>query len=54
MLVKLTLGVNFINVFTYEFFVQKFIQSQNVTRKNTFVRKTRVFIVDEIDGRWRL
>ncbi len=44
-------GVNFINIFTNQFFVQKFVQSQNVTRKKTFVQKTRAFIIDEIDGR---
>jgi len=37
--------------FTYEFFVQIFWQSQNVTRKMTFVRKICLFNVNEIDGR---
>ncbi len=41
-------GVNFINVFTYEFFVRKVIQSKNITRKKTFVKK-RAKNVDEID-----
>ncbi len=35
--------------FTYDFFVQIFWQSQNVTRKTKFVRKIRAFNVDEID-----
>ncbi len=30
-------------------FVRKFVQSQNVTRKKTFVRKMRTFNVNEID-----
>jgi len=34
---------------TGEFFVRIFWQSQNVTRKMTFVRKIRTFNVDEID-----
>ncbi len=36
--------------FTRSFFVQIFQQRQNVTRKKTFVQKTRVFNVDEIDS----
>jgi len=36
---------------TCAFFVQKFLQSQNVTRKKAFVRKIRAFNVDEIDHR---
>ncbi len=39
--------VNFINVSA--FFVQIFQQSQNVTRKTTFVRKICTYYVDEID-----
>jgi hypothetical protein len=35
--------------FTRAFFAQKFVQSQNVTRKKAFVRKIRAFNVDEID-----
>ncbi len=38
-------GVNFINAF----FVQKFVQSQNVARKNAFVCKICAFNIDEID-----
>ncbi len=37
--------------FTHAFFVRKFIQSQNVTRKKAFVRKIRAFNIDEIDNR---
>jgi len=37
--------------FTRTFFVQKFVQSQNVTRKKAFVRKISAFNVDEIDNR---
>ncbi len=37
--------------FTGTFFVQKFVQSQNVTRKKAFVRKIWAFNVDEIDHR---
>jgi len=37
--------------FLRAFFVRKFVQSQNVTRKKTFVRKIRAFNVDEIDSR---
>jgi len=33
----------------HEFFVRKFVQSQNVTRKKTFVQKMCTFNVDEID-----
>jgi hypothetical protein len=35
--------------FTRVFFVRKFVQSQNVTRKKAFVRKICAFHVDEID-----
>jgi len=35
--------------FTRTFFVQKFLQSQNVTRKKAFICKIRAFNVDEID-----
>ncbi len=38
--------------FIRAFFVQKFVQSQNVIRKKAFVRKICVFNVDEIDH-WR-
>ncbi len=51
MLMKLTADVNFINIFCTHFFVQKFVQSQNITRKKSFVQKTRSKNVDEIDGR---
>jgi len=37
--------------FTRTFFVQKFVQSQNVTRKKAFIRKICAFNVDEIDHR---
>ncbi len=37
--------------FHQRFYVQIFWQSQNVTRKMTFVRKICAFNVDEIDGR---
>ncbi len=37
--------------YTREFFVRKFIQSQNVSRKLAFVRKIHAFNVDEIDYR---
>ncbi len=33
------------------FFVQKFVQSQNVTGKNAFLHKIYAFNADEIDGR---
>jgi hypothetical protein len=38
--------------FTRSFFVRKFVQSQNVTRKKAFVRKIWAFNVDEIDLWW--
>jgi len=34
------------------FFVRKFVQSPNVTRKKAFVRKIRSFNVNGIDLRW--
>jgi len=37
--------------FMRAFFIQKFIQSQNVTRKKAFVSKFCTFNVDEIDHR---
>jgi len=43
-------GVNSINV-KRAFFIQKFVQSQKVTRKKAFVQKIRAFNVDEIDHR---
>ena len=61
MLLKWTQGVNFINVFTYEFFVrtsyqQLFSSYMYVVlvkaAKTTFVQKNCTFNVDEIDGRW--
>jgi len=36
---------------TRAFFVRKFVQSQNITRKKVSVRKIREFHVDEIDYR---
>ncbi len=39
--------------FTSTFFVQKFVLSQNVTRKKAFIRKIRVFHVGEIDSSTR-
>ena len=47
--VRFTQGPNFINILHTRFSFRKFVQSQNVTRKKTFVRKMRVFNVDEID-----
>jgi hypothetical protein len=45
-------GVNFINVSSKAFFVQNFVQSQNVARKKAFVQKIRAKNVgDEIDAR---
>jgi len=35
--------------YTRAFFVRIFQQSQNITRKTTFVRKTRTYNVDDID-----
>jgi hypothetical protein len=35
--------------FTLAFFVRKFIQSQNVTRKKAFIHKIWAFNIDEID-----
>jgi len=49
-LVKWTSAVNFIDIKHTNFFVRKFVQSQNVTRKKTFIRKTHAFNVDEIDA----
>jgi len=37
--------------FTLAFFVQKFVQSQTLSREKTFVRKICAFNVDEIDHR---
>jgi hypothetical protein len=37
--------------FMCAFFVQKFVQSQNVTRKKAFVHKISSFNVDDIDHR---
>jgi len=36
--------------FTCAFFIRKFVQSQNVTRKKAFVLKRRTKNVDEIDS----
>jgi hypothetical protein len=33
------------------FFIQKFVQSQNVTRKKAYIRKRRAKNVDDIDYR---
>jgi hypothetical protein len=44
-----TCWCQFHQCFTRVLFVQKFVQSQNVTRKNAFVCKIRAFNVDEID-----
>jgi len=38
--------------FTRAFFVRKFVQSQNVTRKKAFVCKICAFNVDEFDQRF--
>jgi len=46
-----TLRCQFHQHFTRAFFVQKFVQSQNVTRNKAFVREIRSFNVDEIDHR---
>jgi len=48
---KLTRSGQFHQRFTRTFFVQKFVQSQNVTRKKAFVRKICMFNVDKIDQR---
>ena len=37
--------------FTRAFFVQKFVLSQNVTRKKAFVRKICAFKVDDVNRR---
>jgi len=39
--------------FKRAFFIQKFVQSQNVTRKKTFVWKRREKNIDEIDSWWQ-
>jgi len=51
MLVKLTTGVNFINLLTPALFVQKVCSKPSVTRKKAFVRKICTFNIDEIDNR---
>jgi len=38
-------------MFYLAFFIRKFVQSQNVSRKKAFVRKIHLFNVDEIDYR---
>jgi len=52
MLIKLTSGVNFINVFcvrfSYEFLAQNYVSAW----RQKFVQKTRAKNVDEIDCRW--
>jgi len=40
---------NITNECTRAFFIRKFVQSKNVTRKKAFVRKIRAFNIDEID-----
>jgi len=39
------------STFYARFFVRKFVQSQNITRKKAFIRKTCAFNVDEINHR---
>jgi len=50
-MIELFSGVNF-NLFHQRFlcavFVQKFVHSQNVSRKKALVRNTRMFNVDEM------
>jgi len=48
---NLPTGHNFIKVFLRMFFVHKFVQSQNITRKKAFVWKRRAKNVDKIDTR---
>ncbi len=48
-LYKYLTGVHFINVCLRTFFVQNFVQSQNVARKKAFVQKICTKSIDEID-----
>jgi len=56
-LMKLTAGINFINIlctnFSYERHFSSFFSSYMYVTCSMFVRKTRAYKVDEIDGRYQ-